>query len=56
MVGKIYELRSLRWKVTKTFWRNGEEFAVLKCVNKRKKQPWEVPIIFLIMMDHRKVS
>lgn len=55
MIGDIYELRFMRWKVSKTFWRNGEQWVALKCLDKRKRA-WEMPITFLQMMDKRKVS
>lgn len=58
MKGQVYELRSMRWKVVKTFWRNGEQWVVLKCMNKRKNQPppMEVPVTFLEVVHSRKIS
>lgn len=56
MVGDVYEFRFMRWEVAKTFWRNGEQWARLKCLTKRKK-PWDVPMTFLTLMEKkRKVS
>lgn len=51
-----YELRFMRWKVSKTFSRNGEEWALLKGKGKRKFHFWEVPLSFLEIVSHRRVS
>ncbi|QRG68570.1 hypothetical protein [Brevibacillus choshinensis] len=56
MKDEIYELRFMRWKVSKTFLRDGQYWALLKCVSKRKQPPWEVPLSFLEMVQNRKIS
>lgn len=56
--GQVYELRSMRWKVSKTFWRNGELWVVLTCMSKRKNAPppWEAPFTFLEVVRDRRVA
>lgn len=58
MKGQVYELRSMHWRVSKTFWRNGEQWALLKCVTRSRNAPppWEIPITFLEVVRNRRVS
>lgn len=56
MKGQEYELRFMRWKVSKTFWRDGQRWALLRCINKRNQPPWEVTVTFLELVRDRKVS
>lgn len=56
MRGQVYELRFIRWKVSKTFRRGGEEWALLKGKSNRKLLLWEVPFSFLEIVSHRRVS
>lgn len=56
MKGQEYELRFMRWKVSKTFHRDCEEWALLKGKGRRKLHLWEVPFSFLEIVSHRRVS
>lgn len=56
MKGQEYDLRFMRWKVSKTFQRDGEDWALLKGKGRRKLHIWEVPFSFLEIVSHRRVS
>lgn len=55
MIGHVYELRFMRWRVTEVFQDKKEEWARLQCLDKHM-EPWDVPQTFLIMMIERRVS
>lgn len=55
MIGDVYRLRSMRWQVASIFQRNEDQWAKLKCLDKRKKA-WEVPVVFLEVKSDRRVS
>lgn len=55
MIGDVYDLRFMRWKVSSVFDDNGKACARLHCLD-QKMNPWVVPLPFLEVVVDRKVS
>jgi len=55
MIGQVYNLRFMRWKIVAIFARKNGNWARLKCLDKRGLR-WDVPVSFLELMKNRKVS